>query len=102
MRFPEFRRLGRALCGVASLLLPLSAFSSPPPGVLDLSHASVRAVIAVQNQVSSDWMRDRTVLGTAVGIATSGMPALTVYIDRDAINAGEVIRNLPKELSGIG
>jgi hypothetical protein len=102
MRFPILKLLGRVICGAASLLLPLSAFSAPPPGVLDLSHASVRAVIAVQNQVTGDWMRDRTVLGTAVGVDASGKPALTAYIDRDATNAGEVIRNLPKELSGIG
>src|SRR5205085_3434236 len=39
-------------------------------------------------------------LGTAVGIDAGGMPVLRAYIDRDAGNAGEVIRNLPREVQG--
>jgi hypothetical protein len=58
--------------------------------------------MAVQSEVTADWMRQPEVLGTAVGIDASGTPVLTVYIDRDAANAGEVIRNLPRELRGIG
>jgi len=58
--------------------------------------------MAVQEEVTADWMRQPEVLGTAVGIDANGTPALTVYIDRDAASAGEVIRNLPRELRGIG
>ena len=98
MRPKLLQRFCNAVLGVASLILPLSVFAGPPAGVLDSSHASVRAVMAVQSQVTADWMRQPEVLGTAVGVDANGTPALTVYIDRDAANAGEVIRNLPREL----
>ena len=102
MRPNLLQRFCKAALSLASLFIPLSLFATPPAGVLDASHASVHAVIAVQNEVTADWMRQPEVLGTAVGIDASGTPALTVYVDRDAANAGEVIRNLPRELGGIG
>jgi len=102
MRPNLLQRFCKAALSLALLFIPLSLFAGPPAGVLDASHASVRAVIAVQNEVTADWMRQPEVLGTAVGIDANGTPALTVYIDRDAANAGEVIRNLPRELRGIG
>jgi hypothetical protein len=46
-------------------------------------------------------MRQPEILGTAVGVDAAGSPALTVYVDRDAANAGEVIRNLPREFRGV-
>lgn len=51
--------------------------------------------MAVQSEVTSDLLRQAEILGTAVGLDTAGTPVLTVYIDRDSANAGEVIRNLP-------
>ncbi len=96
------RNLGKGLLAFAFLLIAVGLHAAPPPGVLDASHASVRAVIAVQNNVTAQWMRQREVLGTAVGLDTAGKPALMVYIDRDASNAGEVIRNLPRNVSGVG
>ena len=102
MRPNLLQRFCKAALSLALLFIPLSLFAGPPAGVLDASHASVRAVIAVQNEVTADWMRQPEVLGTAVGIDANGTPALTVYVDRDAANAGEVIRNLPRELRGIG
>jgi hypothetical protein len=94
--------MARLLGAVGSLFLPFTLTATPPAGVLDLSHANVRAVIAVQDQVTGDWMREPTVLGTAVGVDASGTAALTVYIDRDAGNAGDVIRNLPRDVRGVG
>jgi len=102
MRPKLIQRLCKAALGLASLFVPLSLLAAPPAGVLDSSHASVRAVMAVQKEVTADWMQRPEVLGTAVGIDANGTPALTVYIDRDATNAGEVIRNLPRDLRGIG
>jgi hypothetical protein len=47
-------------------------------------------------------MRQPEILGTAVGVDTAGIPVLTVYVDRDSANAGEVIRNLPRQFRGVG
>src|SRR6266581_8446825 len=96
------RSFFKFLAAIVSVFLPISAFTSPPAGVLDDTHAAVRAVIAVQGQVTPDLMRQPEILGTAVGVDAAGTPVLTVYVDRDAANAGEVIRNLPRELRGVG
>src|SRR6266478_5323902 len=85
-----------------SAVLAISAFADPPTGVLDDTHAAVRAVMAVQNEVTSDLLQQAEILGTAVGVDATGVPMLTVYVDRDAENAGEVIRNLPREFRGVG
>ena len=84
------------------VFLALGAFAAPPAGVLDENHASVRAVMAVQGQVTPNLMRQPEILGTAVGVDAAGTPVLTVYVDRDSANAGEVIRNLPRNLGGVG
>jgi hypothetical protein len=47
-------------------------------------------------------MQQPEILGTAVGIGTGDdVPALTIYVDQDAVNVGEVIRNLPREFRGV-
>ena len=84
------------------VFVALGAFAAPPAGVLDDTHAAVRAVMAVQGQVTPDLMRQPEILGTAVGLDTAGTPVFTVYVDRDSVNAGEVIRNLPRNLGGVG
>lgn len=95
------RALVALSAGILSGLVSLSSFAAPPAGVLDDSHANVRAVMAVQREVTADWMRQPEVLGTAVGIDTSGNTSLVVYVDQDASNAGEVIRNLPRGHRGV-
>ena len=95
------RALVALSAGVLSGLVSLSAFAGPPAGVLDETHANVRAVMAVQREVTADWMRQPEVLGTAVGIDASGNTLLVVYVDQDASNAGEVIRNLPRAQRGV-
>jgi hypothetical protein len=95
------RALTALTAGVLSGFVSLTSFAGPPAGVLDLTNANVRAVIAVQQEVTADWMRDPTVLGTAVGLDTSGNASLVVYVDQDAKNAGEVIRNLPRNHRGV-
>ena len=96
------RTLVALTVGAFSGLVALTSFAAPPAGVLDDTHANVRAVMAVQQEVTANWMRQAEVLGTAVGLDASGKPALVVYIDQDASNAGEVIRNLPRSLRGVG
>lgn len=95
------RALVALSAGVLSGFVSLTAFAGPPAGVLDESHANVRAVIAAQREVTADWMRQPEVLGTAVGLDAAENTALVVYIDQDAKNAGEVIRNLPREVRGV-
>ena len=95
------RALVALSAGVLSGFVSLSAFAGPPAGVLDLTHANVRAVMAVQQEVTADWMRQPEVLGTAVGIDAAGNTSLLVYVDQDAKNAGEVIRNLPRNERGV-
>src|SRR5438046_4899809 len=96
------RSFFKFLAVIVSVFLPISAFSAPPAGVLDETHASVRAVMAVQREVTPDLLEQAEILGTAIGVDASGIPVLTVYVDRDAANAGEVIRNLPREFRGVG
>jgi hypothetical protein len=83
------------------VFVAICAFADPPTGLLDDTHAAVRAVMAVQNEVTPELLQRAEILGTAVGVAATGVPELTVYVDRDAKNAGEVIRNLPREYRGV-
>jgi hypothetical protein len=94
--------LFKSAAAIISVILVASAFAAPPTGVLDDTNAAVRAVIAVQSEVTADLMRQPEILGTAVGVVTAGTPVLTVYVDRDAPNAREVIRNLPRRFAGVG
>src|SRR5438477_4923902 len=91
-----------SLATIIFVFLPIGAFAAPSAGVLDDTHAAVRAVMAVQGEVTPALMQQPEILGTAVGLDTGGVPVLTVYVDRDAANAGDVIRNLPREFRGVG
>src|SRR5438067_12915779 len=101
MRIP--RSVSSLLKIAASLLTllfvarPFTANGDPP---LDNNHPAIRAAIAAQDEVTDEWMKQPEVLGTSVGVTSGGTPALTVYIDRDATNAGQVIRNLPQSVRG--
>jgi hypothetical protein len=90
------------LSAIVFVFLSLGASAAPPAGVLDEAHAAVQAVMSVQSEITSDLMRQPEILGTAVGVNTAGTPVLTVFVDRDSANAGEVIRNLPREFRGVG
>jgi len=83
---------------VAVVLLPLRLVSAAP---LDSAHPAVRAVMAVQKEVTAEWMRQPEVLGTAVAIGRNGAPVLLVYVDRDATRATDVIRQLPQQIRGV-
>jgi len=94
-----FLRLGKLIAGFAFMISPLAL--ALPPGLLDNNHPAVQAVIAVQKSVTDTWMQQPEVLGTAVSVNESGTPVLAVYVDRDAAKAGDVIRDLPKNVHGI-
>src|SRR5262245_21044093 len=76
-----FTGTGLAIVGVA--------FAGPADGLLDGTHASVRAVIAVQKQVTDDLMSLDGILGTAVGLDDEGQVALVVYVDRGHASAAD-------------
>jgi hypothetical protein len=97
-----FRAVLIFLGAIVFVFLSLGASAAPPAGVLDETNAAVQAVMSVQGEVTSDLMRQPEILGTAVGVDTAGTPVLTVYVDRDSANAGEVIRNLPRQFRGTG
>lgn len=75
--------------------------AAAPDGVLDETHAAVRAVIAVQETTTPALMDKTEILGTAVGLTPQGDLTLTVYVDRAAAHAGEVIRSLAREIRGV-
>ena len=87
---------------LACLFFPLGALASSPSVMLNAAHPSVRAVAAVQAQVTANWMLQPEVLGTAVTLDNSGATALLVYVDRDSPKAVEVVRSLPEQIQGIG
>ena len=95
------RALVALSAGVLSGFVSLTAFAAPPAGVLDDTHANVRAVMAVQQDVTANWMRQPEILGTAVGIDDSGNTTLLVYVDQESSNAGEAVRNLPRNIRGV-
>src|SRR4051812_13506893 len=95
------RALAALTAGALSGFISLSTFAAPAAGVLDETNANVMAVKAVQDQVTTDWMRQKEVLGTAIGIDASGKTSLLVYVDQDASKAGEIIQSLPRELRGV-
>lgn len=55
----------------------------------------------MQGEVTPALMQQSEIVGTAVSLDEADNPALTVYVDQDAANAGEVIRNLPRQIRGV-
>ena len=71
-------------------------------GLLTLDHPNVRAVVAVQNTLTTDLMKLPGVLGTAVGLDDSEQAALVIYVDQDSPSRADIIRGLPPQVRGIG
>src|SRR5213594_2074772 len=76
-------------------------WAGPPDGNLDQTHASVKAVMALQSAVTPDLMKLPDVLGSAVGLDDAGQPALIVFVNRDGASRADVVRGLPPALRGI-
>ena len=68
---------------------------------LTLDHPGVKAVIAVQNTLTTDLMNLNGVLGTAVGLDENNDAALVVYVDQNSPSRAAIVRGLPPELRGI-
>jgi hypothetical protein len=95
------RTLTKLAAGVVVAFGFSTAQAAPPAGVLDHTHAAVQAVMAVQAAETANLMARPGILGTAVGLDAAGAPALVVYVDRDAENAGDVVRALPAQMRGV-
>src|SRR5215471_12101432 len=97
---PKLRRFLRGISAVALMAVTCTVLAGPGPEVLDESHASVRAVIAVQNKVTHEMMKEPEILGTAAGLDESGTASLVIFVDKHAKNAGTVLASLPANLGG--
>lgn len=75
--------------------------AAEPPGLLTNEHASVKALIAVQREVTPAMMNTADVLGTAVGLDDAGRLVLIVYVDRNGAAAEGVVRSLPTQVRGV-
>lgn len=100
-----FHRLSRAALAVAACLgIQASAQQGDvPAGLLTTDHPNVKAVIAVQNSVTTEMMKLPGLLGTAVGLdGNKGTAALVIYVDQDSPSRAEIMRSLPPQIRGIG
>src|SRR5215831_1407658 len=99
----KLRRFLRGILAVATMALTCTALagSYPDGAILDQSHASVRAVIAVQNKVTHEMMKEPEILGTAAGLDESGAASLVIFVDKHAKNAGTVLAALPANLGDV-
>ena len=96
----SLRRFFRASLAIAAVAVAGLASAAPPAGVLDHTHASIRAVMAVQGEVTPALMEVEGILGTAVGLDETDQPALVVYVDRDGGSVAEIVRALPPQIRG--
>jgi hypothetical protein len=91
---------------IAALALGASTISNfaaaaAAPELLDDTHASVRAVKALQDKVTRDLMKTENVLGTAIGVGDNGDASLVVYVEKDGRKTGELLQTLPGVMNGV-
>jgi hypothetical protein len=102
MKFTNLiRKLSRAALAIAACV-GIQANAQTGTGLLTTDHASVKAVMAVQKDLTPDMMKLPGVLGTAVGLNDAGQTALVIYVDRDAPTRADIVRILPPQLRGVG
>lgn len=104
----QFKNLFRKFASVtlaAVTCLGIQAFAQAqeiPAGLLTTDHPSVKAVMAVQKDVTPEIMKLAGVIGTAVGLDDSGKLALVIYVDQDSPSRADIVRGLPPQIRGIG
>src|ERR1043166_7571299 len=91
---------------IASVVLVFSLVATrlcvaAPASILDENHPAVQAIMSVQNEITPQLLQRPEILGTAVGVDTSGNPLLSIYIDRDSADAGATLASLPREIRGV-
>jgi len=100
MKAKNWIRIASSCLTLTALLAANTLLAQLPPGLLDNGHASVKAVVAVQDRVTPDLMKLEGILGTAVGVDGDQL-ALLIYVDKDAPGRDEIVRSLPPELRGV-
>ena len=101
MKYGFIRSLIIACAIVACLFVAVGFSVAAPANALDEMHPAVQTVISVQDEVTPALLQQAEILGTAVGIDAAGNPLLSVYVDRDSVNAGAAVTRLPREVRGI-
>jgi hypothetical protein len=91
---------------IAALALGASTISNfaaaaAAPELLDDTHASVRAVKALQDKVTRDLMKTEDILGTAIGVDQNGAASLVVYVEKDGRKTGELLQTVPGVVDGV-
>jgi hypothetical protein len=98
--FSVMRWIGLAV-GALVAFASTRVSAAPPGGTLNETHASVKAVMALQSAVTPDLLTWPHVLGSAVGLNEAGQPALVIFVDRDGAFHKDVVRALPPALGDI-
>lgn len=93
------RALIAAMAMTASTVGTLHAAASPE--LLDDTHASVRAVRALQDKVTRDLMKLENVLGTAIGLDENGNASLVVYVEKGGRKTPELLQSIPAAMNGV-
>jgi hypothetical protein len=94
------RRMANFFAAIAFVSVAISGFGDPAPDVLNETDVRVQSVMAAQDEVTPSLMLRPEILGTAVGLGETGDPILMVYVNRDAADAEQAIRTLPREVHG--
>jgi hypothetical protein len=68
---------------------------------LSETHANVRAVMALQKEITPKLMELENLLGTAVGLDDQGSASLVIFVERDGPNTAAALRAIPPQLRGI-
>jgi hypothetical protein len=92
-----FRRSAALLASIVSAGFAFAA----SPVALDHQHPGVRAVMALQDEVTPAMMATPAILGTAVGADDADEPVMIVYVDRDHAGVAAAIRSVPVRARGI-
>src|SRR5260370_30609945 len=91
-------RLANFFAAIAFVSIAISGFANPAADVLNETDVRVQTVMAAQDEVTPSLMQRPEILGTAVGLGETGDPILMVYVNRDATDAEQAIRTLPREV----
>lgn len=78
-----------------------SLHAAASPELLDDTHASVRAVRALQDKVTRDLLKLENVLGTAIGVDDNGSASLVVYVEKGGRKTPELLQTIPGVMNGV-
>src|SRR4051812_38886954 len=90
-----------AMAMTASTVGSLHVAAAASPELLNETHASVRAVRALQDKVTRDLMKLENVLGTAIGVDDNGTASLVVYVEKSGRKTPELLQMIPAAMNGV-